>query len=228
MILTLLAAFQLVAATPQTDTSLRAGPLVVKDASRSTTVPLVAAAGGPLLRAEQLKPIIPITVSHLTGNRWVLILNGTAIEVEDGVRFAKVGDQTYQLAAAPEIRKGALFVPLQLVAEIIPRIVANLIWDPAKFELRAFSSLQKFSTRETAAAAVRSPTPRRSGPPNDDLRTDRVPAVVTSTNPLGGLRQRRLVVVDAGHGGPDGGMHGPLGGGPEIAEKNITLNVAKR
>jgi N-acetylmuramoyl-L-alanine amidase len=34
--------------------------------------------------------------------------------------------------------------------------------------------------------------------------------------------------VDAGHGGPDAGMHGPLGGGPSILEKNITLNVAKR
>ncbi|MEP6999694.1 MAG: N-acetylmuramoyl-L-alanine amidase [bacterium] len=228
MILMLLAAFQLAVAAPATDTSLRAGPLVVKDASRSITVPLVAAPGGPLLRAEQLKPVIPITVSHLTGNRWMLIVNGTAIEVEDGVRFAKVGDQSYQLAAAPEVRKGALYVPLQLVAEIVPRIVTNLIWDPAKFELRAFSSMQKFGTRESASVPARSPTPRRSGPPSDDLRTDHVPAVVTSTNPLGGLRQRRLVVVDAGHGGPDGGMHGPIGGGPEIAEKNVTLNVAKR
>jgi N-acetylmuramoyl-L-alanine amidase len=34
--------------------------------------------------------------------------------------------------------------------------------------------------------------------------------------------------VDAGHGGPDGGMHGPIGGGPPIAEKTVTLAVAKR
>jgi N-acetylmuramoyl-L-alanine amidase len=35
-------------------------------------------------------------------------------------------------------------------------------------------------------------------------------------------------VVDAGHGGPDTGMHGPIGGGPQIFEKNVTLTVAKR
>ena len=228
MILALVAAFQIASAVPPVDTASHAGPLVVKDASRSASVPLIAAPGGPLLRAEQLKPIVPLIVSHLTGNRWMLIVNGTAIQVEEGLRFAKVGDQTYQLATAPEVRKGALYVPLQLVAEIVPRIATNLIWDPARFELRAFSSVQKFATREAATASVRTASPRRSGPPADQVRTERVPAVVTSNTPLGPLRQRRLVVVDAGHGGPDGGMHGPLGGGPEVLEKNITLNVAKR
>lgn len=36
------------------------------------------------------------------------------------------------------------------------------------------------------------------------------------------------VIVDAGHGGPDNGMTGPIGGGPKIYEKNITLQVAFR
>ena len=34
------------------------------------------------------------------------------------------------------------------------------------------------------------------------------------------------VVVDAGHGGPDRGMHGPIGADWEIREKDITLDVA--
>lgn len=228
MILALFTAFQLAAAAPQADSAPQGGPLVVKDASRSAKVPLVQTPSGPLLRADQLRPIVPLTVSHLTGNRWMLIVNGTAIQVEEALRYARVGDQTYQLTAAPEVRKGALYVPLQLVAEIIPRLARNLIWDPARFELRAFSSTQKFAARDAAEAPVRPPSARRSGPPPDEAVSGRVPSLATSNSPLGPLRQRRLVVVDAGHGGPDGGMHGPLGGGPEVAEKNITLNVAKR
>jgi N-acetylmuramoyl-L-alanine amidase len=42
-------------------------------------------------------------------------------------------------------------------------------------------------------------------------------------------KARPIVVVDAGHGGPDRGMTGPLGrGGPKIHEKDITLAVARQ
>ena len=59
MILALAAAFQLAAAAPG-DISPRPSILVVKDATRSVSVALVSGVGGPLLRAEQLKPIVPI------------------------------------------------------------------------------------------------------------------------------------------------------------------------
>jgi N-acetylmuramoyl-L-alanine amidase len=41
-------------------------------------------------------------------------------------------------------------------------------------------------------------------------------------------RQPRLVVVDAGHGGVDNGMTGPLGAPISIYEKDVTLSVAKK
>ena len=40
--------------------------------------------------------------------------------------------------------------------------------------------------------------------------------------------RKRRIIVDAGHGGPDTGMHGPIGGHFTIYEKNITLAVAKK
>jgi N-acetylmuramoyl-L-alanine amidase len=160
----------------------------------------------------------------------MLIVNGTAIEVEAGSRFARVGQDAYQLAAAPVVRKGVLLVPLQLVVEIVPRVVNNLIWDPERFELRVFSSGTKFGDRESSSAAPAS-TPSRSVVQAGEAH--RTPAgddgsLVSSRAALGPLHSRKLVVVDAGHGGPDGGMHGPIGGGPQLAEKTVTLAVAKR
>ena len=222
MIGVLLAAFQLAAASPRVAV---VGPLVVKDATHSVSVPVLGSAQGPLVRADQLRPIVPVTVSHLTGDRWMLIVGGSAIEVEEGLRFARVGERQYQLAAAPEVRKGALYVPLQLVVELVPRIAGNLAWDADRFELRAFSAVSRYEDRQarqqgqpTAVSAVRDDA--------IDSAADVRPALVSPT--ASGLRSRRLVVVDAGHGGPDPGMRGPLVGGPRIEEKTVTLAVAKR
>jgi N-acetylmuramoyl-L-alanine amidase len=155
----------------------------------------------------------------------MLIVGGAAIEVEEGLRFARVGDAQYQLAGAPEVRKGALYVPLQLVVELVPRIAGNLAWDANRFELRAFSAVSKFEARESRQQGQ----PLAVGAVRDDAADSAAaspPNYVTPT--ASGLRSRRLVVVDAGHGGPDPGMHGPLVGGPPIEEKTVTLAVAKR
>lgn len=228
MIRLLLAALQLSAATLPAAGPDR--PLVVKDASRTVTVALVGTPDGPMVRADALRPVVPVTVSHLMGARWMLIVNGTAIDVETGSRFARVGQESYQLSAPPTVRNGALLVPLQLVVEIVPRVVNNLIWDPERFELRAFSSSTKFGDHESARAA---PPPTRTksvvqAGATRHAQADDDGTFVSSRAALGPLRSRKLVVVDAGHGGPDGGMHGPIGGGPPIAEKTVTLAVAKR
>jgi len=225
MIVALLAAFQLASAAPS------GGAFVVRDAARSISVPLVYTSSGPLVRPDQLRPVVPITVSHLTGDRWLLIVGGASIEVEEGVRFARVGEKTFQLARAPEVRKRALYVPLQLVVELVPRIAGNLAWDVDRFELRAFSSVTRYEDRNVVQAGRSAPAESQRAEGDDDALADRRSrgvAVPVSASPSGPLRSRHLVVVDAGHGGPDPGMRGPIARGHRVEEKNITLAVSKR
>jgi len=225
MITLLLAAFQIAAAQPSPATL--PDSLVVKDATRTTAVALVPGRGGPLLRADALRPIVPLTVSHLTGDRWMLIVNGAAIQVEKGSRFVKVGDESYQLAVEADVRDGKLHVPLQLLAEVVPRVATNLVWDAQRFELRAFSTPSRNAERRDSdvvkpapRVAAASATPHAAG----------TPAAKRGEVTLAGQprRARQLVVVDAGHGGVDPGMRGPIYGGPKIVEKDVTLDVAKR
>jgi N-acetylmuramoyl-L-alanine amidase len=227
MIRLLLAALQLsVAGPPSVGPD---GPLVVKNATRTVSVALEPTADGPMLRADALRPVVPLTVSHLRTDRWMIIVNGAAIELQPGSRIARVGPERYQLAAAPLVRKGVLVVPLQLVVEILPRVANNLVWDADRFELRAFSTSTTFADREEpkSAAPTRTKSMELAGASRRTRGTEAT-GVVAARGAAGTLRSRKLVVVDAGHGGPDGGMHGPIGGGPAIAEKTVTLAVAKR
>jgi N-acetylmuramoyl-L-alanine amidase len=225
MIALFLAAFQIAAAQPSV--AARPESLVVKDATRTVAVALVPGRGGPLVRADALRPIVPLTVSHLTGERWMIIVNGTAIQVEQGSRFVRVGDESYQLAAEADVRAGKLYVPLQLLAEVVPRVATNLAWDAQRFELRAFSTPTRNAERRDSD--VVKPAQRVAATPNTPHGTS------TATTKRGEVtlagqprRARQLVVVDAGHGGVDPGMRGPIYGGPKVVEKDVTLDVAKR
>ncbi len=46
-------------------------------------------------------------------------------------------------------------------------------------------------------------------------------------SPVRVMQRQRVVVVDAGHGGPDNGMQGPIGVPKKVKEKDVTLAVAK-
>src|SRR5262249_34282586 len=140
---------------------------------------------------------------------YTLVVGGTTFEVDPGIAVVRVNGQGRRLATAPTVDRGALLVPLQLVSEIIPSTVTNTSWDADRRQLVLFSMV------EHASAGTRPvPTPAR----------DPAPTVTQA-----GHRSRRTIIVDAGHGGPDNGMTGPLGSPrPTLVEKDITLAVAKR
>jgi N-acetylmuramoyl-L-alanine amidase len=109
-----------------------------------------------------------------------------------------------------------------VVSTLIPRHATGFFYDPSSRELRIFTTITRNYPPPPPALSQALPSTLGNGG-----------ASSTSTPASSRFRgvkrsgQRYLVVVDAGHGGPDPGMTGPIGGGPRLIEKEITLAVAK-
>jgi N-acetylmuramoyl-L-alanine amidase len=214
MMWTALVAMQLAAAAP---------PLMVSDGHKSVRVATVASANGPMLRADALAPMLPIDVHHDSASSYTIEIWGARLRVEAGVAMVKAGDDVYPLAAAPMVDHGRLMLPLQMISEVFPSAVPNTRWDVANAQLVVFNVGSSAVTAPRAVAqnggeVVRAPRPNYDRPAANDRRLPPVPT----------KHFRRTIIVDAGHGGVDNGMTGPLIGGPRIYEKDITLAVANR
>lgn len=210
MIAPILLALQL-AATAQ--------PVVVRAVGKPTSIAVVGSADKPAIRADALAAALGGTTRRTDGGVLRLELPGVVITITAGVPFALIDTTIVPLTGEPWEDRAVVFVPLQLLTEIVPRFVTGFFYEPAARELREFKQV----------------TTARRPPPPQPVRPELLPPVVGSDNPSDGPRPSRrrtgaprTVVVDAGHGGPDGGMTGPLGGSFRIYEKNITLAVARR
>lgn len=186
--------------------------LVVKDANRAVRVPLVATRSGPMLAPQSLTPVVSISVRRVTPGEYFVRVNGVDVHLWPGTRFVAIGDDWRQLVDAPQLDDGHLLVPLQFVSEIVPAVIGNgIVWDDQRTELRLFSKVARQQPATRPAAT----------------RADRESSKRSSPRKAAGATWR--VVLDAGHGGPDNGMTGPLGGGRfSIREKDITLSLVKR
>jgi N-acetylmuramoyl-L-alanine amidase len=197
MILPLLAALQL---------SAGAGTLVVRTATQTQRVPLVASESGPLLQPELLAPLVAVTTAREAPGRYRVSVFGVPIGIEVGAATVRTQGLVRQLAVAPVERDGHLLVPLQFVSEILPAFVSNVRWDAGARQLVILSPAARVAKSQNATQA-----------------DDRV-----AQSDRDAKHAARLVVVDAGHGGPDNGMTGPIGGATSLYEKDVTLAVAMR
>jgi N-acetylmuramoyl-L-alanine amidase len=213
MIGIVLAAFQLSQGTP-------APALVVRDARRSIRVAMVATPAGPMLRPEALAPLLRVDVHHDSSSWYTLEAWGARVQVQAGSRLVRVGSEVRQLTAAPIVSGGRLMVPLQVVSEVFPAFVPNTRWDAEARQLVVFSTdVAAPAVVQRSASAAKTSEPLTTAIQYDDG---------VRRPPAASKHGRRTVIVDAGHGGVDNGMTGPIGGGPKIYEKDITLAVAKK
>ncbi|MDP9202778.1 MAG: N-acetylmuramoyl-L-alanine amidase [Gemmatimonadota bacterium] len=185
--------------------------ILVRDGTGVTSVPVTINGGEASVRADALMKAMRGMLITGTNLHYTLALPRARLDLIDGIPFAKRDSLTIPLTRAPQVRGGRLYLPFQFVSEIIPRYGGGYYYDVAQAELRT-------STRVVAERA--SPPRTASTTPRSTAST---PPPVVPKPPV-----RRMVVIDAGHGGPDNGMRGPIGTPAWFVEKDITLSVAKK
>ncbi|HUF27812.1 MAG TPA: N-acetylmuramoyl-L-alanine amidase [Gemmatimonadaceae bacterium] len=209
MIAALLLALQVAAAPP---------PLHVRTTERTVQVAVVVTETGPAVRADLLAAALGGTLSEAPSGWSRFVVRGLTLEVSAGLPFARAGGEIHPLGGAPSYHGGHLLVPAQLATELIPRLSATLAFDPASRQLASVAA----TSGAPASASSASPASPHSARPSSAGSAP--PASATSAPPTAAAK-RRVVVVDAGHGGRDRGTTGRVGRAV-VHEKDIALAVA--
>lgn len=191
--------------------------VLVRDGATVTSVPVTIDRGEASVRADVLMKAMRGMVITGTNLHYTLALPGARLDLIDGIPFAKRDSLTIPLNRAPQVRGGQLYLPFQFVSDVIPRFGGGgYVYDVALAELRTFTP----ATGPLLPARTANPSARTaSTTPRSTVITP--PAISRPSI-------RKVVVIDAGHGGPDNGMTGPIGTPAWFVEKDVTLSVAKK
>jgi N-acetylmuramoyl-L-alanine amidase len=188
--------------------------VTVRTATSTAAAPIVRTGTGAYVSASSLTSALGGSVSAGQGGRFAVTIRGSTVSFVEGVPFARVDSVILPMSGAPYSAGGAAYLPLHFVTELLPRIATGLFYDVAMSEMRVFNTV----------AQTRAP------PPPAEERAAPVTTTALEVPPSEPRPRRttpRKVVIDAGHGGPDNGMTGPMGPGPRIYEKHITLQVSR-
>lgn len=201
-------------------------PLAVRYGDRARSVPTVRHAdGSTAVRADALAAALggQAVVDTRRARRLRVEVGTLGIDVESGSALAVVGEDTVALSAEVFRQAGVWYVPLTMATDLLPRSGVGVLFDDERREVRRFAAVASGRRVEPARTAV-------DPPPVATNRRESAPAPARDEPPADirrGVNRQRVVVVDAGHGGPDRGMSGPLGAPTKIYEKNVTLAVSK-
>jgi N-acetylmuramoyl-L-alanine amidase len=212
VLLSLLCACQVAVASPP--------PLVVRVGDKVRSVPVVAhPEGGSAVRADLLADALGGRLVDGGAGRWRLDLGGTGISLILLAPFALSGDEALPMPSSPFRSGGRVFVPYALATDVLPRTLGGLMFDPARVELRRMALV---SRRPAAPRAIAEASSRAS---RNAAETAPVPRIPEVSPPARAPARRRLVVVDAGHGGRDPGSILRLGN-TTVPEKTVALAVS--
>lgn len=204
-------------ATAAAGTTSLVSPLTVRIGDRAAEIPVATRSDVAVVRADVLALALEGTLNRIDRQRFRLQFGDVAIEFTDRVSFARRGDEVIPLAAAPFVADDRLFLPYQVVSELLPSLAADLAYD------HGARMLHRVDPTATAAGATTAPAAVASV---DSVAPPAPPAVAPS--PQAAVRAAHTIIMDAGHGGPDRGMTGARVGDSRLVEKDVTLAVARR
>jgi N-acetylmuramoyl-L-alanine amidase len=195
--------------------------IVVRDGGAIASVPVTIDAGQPSVRADVLMRAMRGMLITSTNLHYTLSLPRARIDLIDGIPFAKRDTLTIPLTRAPQVRGGQLYLPFQFVTDVIPRYVGGYVYDAGLSELRTVVAVANRPAAPIGSASGASTSAAKTVPPATNT-----PPVQQRVYPRPSAR--KLVVIDAGHGGPDRGMTGPIGTPAWFVEKDVVLSVATK
>jgi len=170
--------------------------------------------GGLAMRADLLADALGIALVSDGGSRYHLQVASARVDLDVGSRFAISGGDTLPMPGTVYRATGRVYVPVAFASDALPRLTSGLMYDEDRKELRRFGSVT--ARRDAASPPLARATPRPATAAN------------SARTASGRTDRRRIVVVDAGHGGPDRGMTGPIGSASKVYEKDITLAVSRQ
>lgn len=215
MLLSFLCACQIAAGSPP--------PLVVKVGDRVRSVPIVAhPEGGAAMRGDQLADALGGKFVDAGNGRWRLELGDVSVSMAVLAPFAVSGDDALPMPSSPFVNGGRVFVPYALATDVLPRAMGGLLFDVERIELRRFAVV----TRRAVAPRVlaEADPPGDKAPASSSARAPEPAALTPSARPP---VRKRIVVVDAGHGGRDPGTMLNTGT-TRVPEKTVALAVSLR
>jgi N-acetylmuramoyl-L-alanine amidase len=189
--------------------------VVIRTSRGESSVPVAQHEGHAALPVSGLARLLPVTSEII--DDWALVaFAGEPFRFLLGAPIMVHRDRVVPLVGGAYEVGDSLFVPLQWLAEYVPRVFSEgYRYDPraARFEEVRLASV---------AAAPPPPPPTSASQPTPS--TIRVPPP-SARGRDAGFRMGHRVVVDAGHGGVDPGTPGrylPRG----VQEKHVNLGIA--
>ncbi len=222
--------------------ALASGPLTAQGPPELTIERADGATRVRALDLEQGFAAVPIglfeelgwAVAEVEGAIAMLGPHGVTLALTVGSPFFTWDDEVLQLADVPYRGGGQARVPVQLLADFLPRRLPELYtFDGSTLTLQA-AEAEDWSGTTVVQLRPDAQEPDAEDPAGQDSDAQ-LPSASTAGGAGGGggaavgpgtadrYRGPRIVVVDAGHGGGDPGALGLRG----IREKNVALGIAR-